>query len=97
MTIVMFVDPRFLMHLHLSGVEEESAAFCALVRLTCSKRTIRLSKDAKRKSWSASVADCGNGFFFIEEVSVASLECSNCSYIRLHRVLRNRDPAIFLS
>jgi hypothetical protein len=56
-----------LAHLLVLDVEE-TAAFLALVRLTCTKRTVHLAKDAKRKSWSTTVADCGNAFMFIAEV-----------------------------
>jgi hypothetical protein len=57
------------MHFIVLDVGIETAAFVALVRLTCTKRTVRLAKDAKRKSWSTTVADCTNGFLFFAEVT----------------------------
>nr|XP_047146856.1 uncharacterized protein LOC124819367 isoform X3 [Hydra vulgaris] len=52
-------------HLIKIEVEDETAALLAIVRLTCCKRSIRLSKDAKRKSWTPSVKECGESFLFL--------------------------------
>lgn len=49
-------------------VDPETAAFISLVRLTCTKRTVRLPKEAQRKTWAPTVSDCCNGLIFISEV-----------------------------
>ncbi|XP_065657685.1 uncharacterized protein LOC136082404 isoform X2 [Hydra vulgaris] len=62
-------------HSMQDGVEEETAALLAIVRLTCCKRSIHLCKEAKRKSWTPSVKECGESFLFLAD-SVENAEHS---------------------
>ena len=59
-------------YLDLPG-DHDDHAVRALVHLTCNKRSLRLSKGAKRKTWCPSVTDCLNSFVIFAQVHCKSL------------------------
>lgn len=56
------------------------AGFEALVRLCCTKRSVRLQNSAKRKAWSPTLMESKDSFFFVSEVSFKKNSCYNSKH-----------------
>lgn len=53
----------------LDGYDDDVRTIRTLVHLSCSKRSVRLSKAAKRKTYCPSIKDCQNSFVIFAAVS----------------------------
>ena len=52
-----------------SHADDDIRALNAMVHLTCSKRSVKLPKGAKRKAWCPTVAECMNSFVIVVQVA----------------------------
>jgi hypothetical protein len=60
--------------------ERDASGFMAIVHLTCTKRTVRLTKDAVRRSWNPSLKDCMDSCYLLAKVSYQTDVIKHFSY-----------------
>jgi len=63
---------QLIVHFQLSdlnGIDDDELTVRILIHLSCSKRSVRLSKGAKRKTYCPSLVDCLNSFVIFAQVS----------------------------